>query len=319
MPDRISLRQLDYFVAAAETGTMTAAAGRLHVSQSAVSVGIAELERQLGAQLVLRNKAKGLTLTDAGRRLLPDARALLARSDELRDSLRELGKSITGRLVVGCFTTIGPFLLPRLLESFQAAYPRVTLDFAEGSQDRLQQLLLDGRCEVAILYDQDIRPGVEHSTLFGARPHVLLSPAHPLARNGSVRLAELAGHDMIMLDVPPSFSYFSAVLAGAGITPSIRYRTVSFEMVRSLVARGAGYSLLIQHPAVDVSYEGRPLAIRPISDPLAPIPVVLARPAGVRLTRRAAAFAQFCHTTLASYAEGAHRAPPTRIPQPVNG
>ncbi len=63
----MSLRQLDYFVIAAEIGTMTGAAQRLHVSQSAVSLGIAELERQLGVQLLLRCKAKGLTLTEAGR------------------------------------------------------------------------------------------------------------------------------------------------------------------------------------------------------------------------------------------------------------
>ncbi|MBP2327244.1 DNA-binding transcriptional LysR family regulator [Kibdelosporangium banguiense] len=299
MTERISLRQLDYFVAAAETGTMTAAAGHLHVSQSAVSLAIAELERQMGVQLVLRHKAKGLTLTAAGRRLLPEARALLARSDEVRADMLEAGRAPAGRLVIGCFTTIAPFLLPDLLEDFHAAYPEVTLDFVEDSQVVLQELLLEGRCEVAVLYDVDIQPGISHETLYATKPHVLLAPDHPLARRKSVRLADLADHDMIMLDVPPSYRYFSQVLATAGVTPRIRHRTVSFEMVRSLVARGVGYSLLIQHPVVDVSYEGRTVAIRPIRDRLDPMPVVLGWPTGARLTRRATVFARFCHRYLA--------------------
>lgn len=277
---------------------MSAAAERLHISQSAVSVGIAELERQLGSQLLLRDRARRLTLTDAGRRLLPDARALLARSDEVLAGMRDVGQRVAGRLVIGCFMTIAPFLLPGLLERFQAAYPDVVLDFVEGSLVELQEHLREGRCELAVLYDQDIQPGISCEVLTLTRPYVLLPPEHPLASEDAVWLADLAGWDMVMLDVPPSLHYFSEVLARAGVEPVIRHRTVSFEMVRSLVARGVGYSLAIQQPAASVSYEGRPVAIRPIRDRLPPLPIVLARLSGARLTRRAAVFSTFCHTTL---------------------
>jgi DNA-binding transcriptional LysR family regulator len=307
MTERMSLRRLAYFVTAAERGTMTAAAQVLHVSQSAVSLAIADLERQLGVQLLLRHKAKGLTLTEAGRGLLPEAIALLSRTDELQAGMHDLGHSPTGRLVIGCFTTIAPFVLPELLEEFQEAYREVTLDFVEGSQVLLHELLLESRCELAVLYDIDIQPGIDYDVLYATKPHVLLPPRHPLARLDSVRLADLAEHDMIMLDVPPSFNYFSQVLAAAGIKPRIRHRTVSFEMVRSLVARGVGYSLLIQQPTVDLSYEGRDLVIRPVRDRLVPMPVVLARPSGIRLTRRAEVFAEFCHTRLA---DGPHTGGP---------
>lgn len=298
MTERISLRQLDYFMVAVETGTMSGAARALHVSQSAVSVAIAELERHLGVQLVLRHKAKGLTLTDAGRRLVPQARALLTGADKLRAGVREIGQNLFGRLVIGCFSTIVPFVLPRLLEDFQTAHPEVVLDFVEGSQVTVQRLLVEGQCELAILYDIDIQPGIQCDRLYDTKPHVLLPPTHVLAHKKSVRLADLAGHDMVMLDIAPSLGYFSQVLAKAGVTPVIRHRTVSFEMVRSLVARGVGYSLLIQHPAIDVSYEGRALVTRPIKDRLAPTSVVLARPDGTRLTRRASVFAEFCHGSM---------------------
>jgi DNA-binding transcriptional LysR family regulator len=321
MTERISLRRLDYFVVAAEAGTMTGAAQRLYVSQSAVSLGIAELERQLGVQLLLRSKAKGLTLTEAGRQLLPQARALLARTEELEADIRDIGQAPAGRLMVGCFTTLGPFLLPRLLEEFQAAHPEVVLDFMEGSLVELQRLLLEGRCELAVMYGVDIEPGVDVEVLYETRPHIVLPPGHRLAGEDAVKLADLAGDDMIMLDVPPSMQYFSRVLASAGVTPTIRHQTRSFELARSLVARGVGYSLLIQRPAVQLSYEGRPLRPHPIADDVPPLTLVLARPAGVQLTRRAAAFAEFCRATVADYPELtlANRSASRYLPEPAPG
>jgi DNA-binding transcriptional LysR family regulator len=298
MVERLSLRRLDYFVAAAEVGTMSGAAQRLYVSQSAVSLGIAELERGLGVQLMLRSKAKGLALTEAGRRFLPRARALLAQAEELEAGARDARHAVAGRLVIACFTTIAPFLLPRLLGGFQADYPEVVLDFVEGSLVELQQLLRDGRCELAVLYGVGIETDIAFEELHRCRPHVLLSPHHPLAGREEIRLAELAGYDMIMLDVPPSMEYFSQMLVAAGTRPVIRHRTRSFELTRSLVARGLGYSLLIQHPVMDMTYEGKSLRLCPVADNVPPLPVVLAWHTTAQLTPRATAFAEFCRTSI---------------------
>lgn len=301
MTERISLRQLDYFVVSADIGTITGAAQKLYVSQSAVSLGIGELERQLGVQLLFRSKARGLALTEAGRLLLPEARALLARTEELQADMRDLGQSRAGRLVVGCLTSLAPFLLPTLLEEFGTAFPEVALDFVEGTPAELQQSLLVGRCELALLYGLDIQSGICQDVLYVTFPHVLLPPAHPLAASDTVRLADLAGYDMIALDPPPGLRYFSELLADAGVVPAIRHRTASYETVCSLVARGIGYSLLAQRPTADVSYGGRRLAVRRIRDAVVPLQVVLALPSGARPTRRAAAFAAHCHAVLARH------------------
>lgn len=298
MVEELSLRQLSYFVAAAEAGTMTGAAAALHVSQSAVSLGVADLERHLGVQLLLRRRAKGLTLTSAGQRLIADARALLHRAEELRAGARDLGQSLAGRLVVGCFSTLGPSLLPRLLDGFRTQYPAVELDFVEGSLGDLQAMLLEGRCELALLYDIDLQPGIERETVYTTRPYVLLAPDHPLAAADAVHLADLVGHDMVLLDMPPSRHHLLGLLADAGVVPRIRHTTVTFETVRSLVARGAGFSLLVQQPAVDLSYEGLPLVARPVADDIPLTRVVLARPAAAQPTRRAQAFAAHCRAAL---------------------
>src|SRR5262249_29904961 len=136
--------------------------------------------------------------------------------------------------------------------------------------------------------------GIDYEELYKCHPHVLVSPDHPLADKETIRLGDLASHDMIMMDFPPSMQYFSEILADAGVNPIIRHRTKSFELTRSLVARGFGYSLLIQRPVTDVTYEGRGLKVRSIADDVAPLPVVLAWHAATRLSPRATAFATFC-------------------------
>ncbi|MCZ0991710.1 LysR family transcriptional regulator [Streptomyces diastatochromogenes] len=296
----LSLRQLRYFVAAAEAGTIAGAAAREHISQSTVALAIGELERALGVQLFLRRQAKGLTITQAGLAVLADARPLLAHADELVSSARSLGGRLSGNLVIGCYTTLAPFLMPGVLEGFATEHPTVRLSFIEGSQVELQARLLDGSCEMALLYDLDLQPGVHHEALYHTRPHVLLPRGHALVRNGPVSLYDLADEPMIMLDYAPSRHYFTQLLESLELRPLIRHTTSSFETVRSLVARGLGYSLLIQQPAPAVSYEGLPLAACTIREDVPEMPVLLAWPARAKLTRRAKAFAEFCHRTLAS-------------------
>ncbi|MDX2822838.1 LysR family transcriptional regulator [Streptomyces ipomoeae] len=144
-PPQFSLRQLVHFVAVAEEGTPTRAAQRLCVSPSAVSLALGELERALKVQLCVRRKAHGITLTPSGRRLL------------------------------GCHPTLAPTVLPRLLCGFGERYPRITIDFEERTQDDLQQRMLDGKLDLAVLYDMDaLRPqrgGANHG-----REHRLTAP-----------------------------------------------------------------------------------------------------------------------------------------------
>src|SRR5919206_2671687 len=108
----LNLRQVESFVAAADAGTMTAAAERQLLSQSAVSLAIAGLERSLGVELFIRNRSRGLALTAAGRSFLPQARDLLAHAEDVRATAEAAGAALTGRLTVGCFRTTAPFLLP---------------------------------------------------------------------------------------------------------------------------------------------------------------------------------------------------------------
>lgn len=294
----LDLRQLHCFVAAADSGTMTGAAERLHLSQSAVSLSVAALERRLGAQLLVRRRARTLLLTPAGRRLLPAARELLAHAGEtLRHAAEPSG--VAGPLVVGCFSTVAPLLLPGLLQSFTAAHPEVVVDFLDGPVPELEEAMRRGACDLAIVDALGLSPDMEHETLYRARAYALFAAADPLAGREAVALAELAERDMILFDLPPSGDYLTRVFADQGLTPRIRHRTSSHELVRALVGRGLGFALLLSRPAHDLSHEGLPLAAVPLAgDDVSENAFALARLRGSRLSRQAAAFARHCREQL---------------------
>jgi DNA-binding transcriptional LysR family regulator len=294
----LNLRQVECFVVAADGGSMTAAAERLQISQSAVSLAVAGLERVLGAELFLRHRGRGLTLTPAGRELLLPARNLLADAEALRSQADVIGRGLSGRLTVGCFGTGAPLVLPALMETFERRHPGVTLDFVEGSTSRLEQALLDGSCEVALMYDVGLHVSLETEPLYSTVPYALLAPEHELASQDSVTLAELSAFDFVALDIQPVHQHQLGLFGHAGIAPRVRYRTSSYELARSLVARNLGYTLLISRPFGDVSYEGRPLVVVPLAGDVKTVDVILARLPGVRPTLRAEAFAAHCRELL---------------------
>lgn len=299
---RITLRQLEYFVAAAETGSVTAAAARVFLSQSAVSTALAELEENLGVQLFVRH-ARGLTLTTVGHSILRTARQLLEQADDLERSAEEHNESLSGTLTVGCYTTLAPHLLPPVLDAYLTANPRVDLTFVVGSHAQLRSRLLDGTCDVALLYDYDFAPDllagdVQKVALQAIPPHVLLPEGHALAALESIPIERLTAEPLILFDLPPGGDYFQSLFTLHGLTPTIRFRTTEFELVRALVARGLGYSLLTQSTDIDVSYENRKLVTRPLAGQWHGLPVVAVHLAGSHLTRRAIAFIDQCRQTL---------------------
>src|SRR3954468_5097412 len=220
---RFTFRQLEYFVTVAEEGTMVGAAERHHISQSAVSLAVTELERVLGVQLFMRRKARGIELTGAAREMLPEARRLLQHAAEVQSAARSVGQTIAGALVLGCFPTLTPFLLPEILRRFPEAHPSVTVRLFEGSVSDMLGRLLDGTCEMALMYDLGIGPEIATTLLYQVRPYVLLPTGPRPPTTAPTSLAELRDEPMVMLDMPPSATMFREVLASGGIEPNVRF------------------------------------------------------------------------------------------------
>ncbi|MDR7303626.1 LysR substrate-binding domain-containing protein [Haloactinomyces albus] len=288
-----SLRQLTYFVAIAETGTISAAAQRLHASQSAVSLAVNELERALGTQLCVRRKAHGVVLTPTGAEVLRQARTVLQHAEELQAVASGRGAELSGPLAIGCYLTLAPTVLPWLLAGFGDRHPGVRVDFAEGTQDTLQQRLLAGELDLAVLYDMEILPEIDSAALYTTRPHILLPADHPCAEQPEVSLRELASHPMVLLESPPSTQHTMKVCRAAGMAPTVRHRTTSFETARALVGRGLGYSVLVQRPSNERTYEGFRVVCKEIAEHVGEVAVLLAWPRHSRLSARAGAFIDY--------------------------
>ncbi|MFE4667003.1 LysR family transcriptional regulator [Streptomyces sp. NPDC056716] len=293
-----TLTQVRYFVAAAASGSMTAAAAELHVAQSAVSSAVAALERSLGVQLFIRQHARGLVLTGAGHRLNIESQALLAHAAELAESARGMADAVSGEISLGCFVTLAPFAMPELLSLCTRRHPRLDLRVHELGTRELLQCLHEGTIELALMYDLGLGDDVERHQLADAPPYVIVAGDHPLSGAPGIHLRQLENDPMIMLDIPRSTEYFQRLLHTAGVEPRVRYRSSSYETVRGLVAEGHGYAVLNQRPAHGTTYNGRSVVAVPLLDEVEPLPIVLVRMAKVRPTGRAQALADACATVV---------------------
>ncbi|MFI1712417.1 LysR family transcriptional regulator [Streptomyces litmocidini] len=290
-PVGFTLVQLRYFLVAAERGSMTEAAVELHIAQSAVSTAVHNLEQDLRAQLFIRRRGRGLTLTPAGERLRQQAQDLLARAREVEREARGGGGALSGPVALGCFVTLAPHYLPALFDACARRHPGIELDVVEGESDQLVQALTAGRIDFALTYDLGLsaEPDLRAETVARAPAYVVVPADHPLADRDGVELAELSGEPFVLLDLPHSRDYFRSLLAATGTAPDVRYRTRSYETVRSLVARGLGYSVLNQRPATSRTYGGGEVAELRLRDGGPPLEVKIASVADVTPTARARA------------------------------
>ncbi|GAB2805520.1 LysR family transcriptional regulator [Streptomyces daliensis] len=300
-PSGFTLVQLRYFLAAAERGSMTEASLELHIAQSAVSAAVHSLERDLQVQLFIRRRGRGLTLTPAGERLRQQARDLLARAREVEQEARGDGGTLSGPVTVGCFVTLAPYYLPPLFSECTARFPDVEIGVVEAETDQLVQALTAGRVDFALTYGLGLtaEQNLHTETIAIAPAYVIVAAGHPLAARGSVELSELSAEPLVLLDLPHSRDYFHSLVAATGTAPDVRYRTQSYETVRSLVARGLGYSVLNQRPATGQTYGGGEVAELELRDGGPPLEVKIASVGGMTHTARARAVMDLLRETAA--------------------
>lgn len=293
-----TLRQLEYFVAVAEAGSVTGAASSVHLSQSAMSTALADLERALDVQLLLRHHARGVTLTPAGEQILVSSRRLLAQAGELMSEAHGLGHALTGSLTLGCFSVLAPYVLPDILAACAERYPKLRLDTREVDLGDLAEGVITGRYGLGLGYDIAPDPRLIMTRAFALPPYVLLPAGHKLARRSKIKLTHLVGEPLALLDLPVSRDYFEGLFAAAGIVPDVRYRSSSVETLRALVGRGLACTLLNLQPKVSVSLDGHLVASVPLEDDRSALEVVLLTASAVRPTHRAAAVAALCSEVL---------------------
>jgi DNA-binding transcriptional LysR family regulator len=295
---RFSLKQIEYFVATAECGSITAASARMHISQPSISAAISGLEQEFGIQLFIRHHAQGLSMTPQGQRLLREAKVLLGQADDLQAAAAEISSRITGQLDIGCFLTLYPLLVPELLQAFKQRHETARIDAVADDHAGLIGRLRRGEISLALLYDLELPADVEFQRMAAVPAFAFVAADHPLAGRGEIHLCELIDEPYLLMDLPVSRDYFLSLFHQVGLTPQIAGRFSHIDVIRSLVARGAGYALANAQPRNRSSLDGHALSYLKLKDDLRPLHHGIAVMADMRRTRTADAFLTLARETL---------------------
>jgi DNA-binding transcriptional LysR family regulator len=282
-----TLRQLEYLLAVAEHGSVTGAATSLHVSQSSLSSGISELERAINLKLLVRHHAKGVSLTDAGERLLIQARNLVEDAQTLEQVAHDLGSAPIGPISIGIFSVVAPYFVPELISRLANDHPEIDARISEVDLNDLNEGVLSGKFEIGFGYDFGHSSQVTLEHLIDVPAHVVVSANHRLAKLERISLKQLNGEKLVLLDLPHSRDYFAQALANSGLELEIAYRSTSAELVRAMVARDMGVAILNLRPSNHQSLEGKKFSILEIIESIPPARLVALINDPMNLTRRA--------------------------------
>jgi DNA-binding transcriptional LysR family regulator len=241
----MDLANLHAFIAIAETGSFSNAGERLHLTQPAISKRIAGLEAQLKVRLFDR-LGREISLTEAGRALLPRAYQILNVLDDTRRALTNLSGEVTGRLTLATSHHIGLHRLPPLLRAFTRQYPAVALDIQFLDSEVAYEEILHGRAELAVI---TLAP--EPHSLVRATPvwedplDFVVAPEHSLAQTPGVTLADIARHPAVF----PGGNTFThhivqRLFESQGLTPNIAMSTNYLETIKMMVSIGLAWSVL---------------------------------------------------------------------------
>ncbi|KMO41391.1 LysR substrate-binding domain-containing protein [Methylobacterium aquaticum] len=238
----LSLRDLEYVVAVAEEGHFGRAAERCAVSQPTLSVQVRKLEEALGLVLFERSNRRVL-LTPSGQAVVRQARAVLAEARALLLLAREgAGHGLRGRLVLAAIQTLGPYLFPRVLRGLRQAFPHLALALSEGRTAEILDALREGRADAALISLPIPESGLTVVPLFD-EPFLLACPVeHAFAAGPPPLPGDLAGPDLLLLDEGNCLRDQTVAACGGG--PASGRHATSLETLRSMVAAGAGYTLL---------------------------------------------------------------------------
>lgn len=241
----MDLATLNAFIAIAELGSFSEAAERLHLTQPAVSKRIASLEQQLDVRLFDR-LGREVSLTEAGRALLPRAYQILNVLDDTRRALSNLNGEVTGRLTLATSHHIGLHRLPPLLRAFTRAHPQVALDIQFLDSEVAYEEILHGRAELAVItLAPETREPVRAVPVWDDPLDFVAAPEHPLARNGAIDLADVARHPAVF----PGGNTFThhivqRLFEKQGLTPNIAMSTNYLETIKMMVSIGLAWSVL---------------------------------------------------------------------------
>ena len=271
----VELRQLRYFVAVAEELHFHRAAERLHIAQPALSRTIRALETDLGCALLSRTTRR-VSLTDAGRVFLDEARTALHQVDNAAALARDAAGGKVGHLSVAYmdFAINGP--LPRILSEFRRDHPGIVVDLHHLWTEKQRYALVAGEIDMGFMIGPFDAPGIASTVVARERLVAVLPEQHPLARRKSVSLPDLAGEPFVLGSMEtwgPFRQVVGELCLAAGFVPNVVQEAHNSDGIFGLVAAGMGVTLYVE-TARHLSLRGS--VSRPLADTDATVETVAA-------------------------------------------
>lgn len=261
--------QLRCFTSVAKCLNFTEAAKNLYIGQSTLSKQIANLEQQLGVQLFIRNK-RSVHLTAPGTILLDEARAILEKSDQALQKVRQAASGFVGNLTIGFLGSVEKNLLPQLVRNFRVCYPNINLEMQHLNWRTVTEALYNDEIDIGFLFslDPEDMPGLTCESIYRGVLTVVLPADHLLSQAEKISISALADEPFIICarkESPVQFDYVFRLCKKAGFTPKIVCQPNLMETVLMLVDAGLGIAIsstlaksLINQPIRFVNIEGDP-------------------------------------------------------------
>jgi LysR family hydrogen peroxide-inducible transcriptional activator len=263
----MNLKDLKYLVALADTGHFGKAAERTFVSQPTLSAQLKKLEQYLGVKLVER-QPKNVQLTEVGKQIVVRARRMLDESDEIVALARNNTDPFAGKLKLALIPTIGPYLLPRVMQKLRKALPHLGLMLYEHQTEALLKRLRDGEIDLGIMALPIAQDGLESRQLYEEAFTVALPNNHPLAAKSTIKVQDLKGQTLLLLEDGHCLrDQALEVCSRIDIREAEDFRATSLETLRQMVVAGLGITLLPETAVESPFGSQRGLTIRQFAKP----------------------------------------------------
>lgn len=254
----MEIRQLRAFVAIAESGTFTAGALRVHVTQAAISMQIRQLETEIGAKVFVR-APRHVILTEAGEQLLRRARHILREHDAALDEIAELAGAERGRLRIGSASAmVLTEQLPSILKDLRKQHPAAEISVTSGTSEVLVDQILAGEVDVAFVsLPVDVR-GIKTERLSDDQLVAIASPRHKLAKQRTISAYTLAGERLILGERGGNTRrLIDQFFAQAGVTLHVAMELSRQQAIKRMVEEDMGVGIVPLQSVKDEVEKGR--------------------------------------------------------------
>lgn len=297
----LSLRQIRYFIAAADAGQVSKAAKNLNVSQSVVTTAIKQLEEMVGSKLFDRHQS-GISLNYEGNRFLDHARHIIQSVDEAIRIPKRAKEDVSGDINLAVTYTVAGYFIPKILARFTRLFPNITVNMTETDRTNIEEGLVTGGFDVSVMLTSNIinHEDISNAPLLRSRRRLWVNANHEFLKRQTVTLQEISEEPYIMLTVDEASNTAQRYWNKTPYNPKTIFRTSSVEAVRSMVANGMGISILSDMVYRPWSLEGRQVGVIDISDNVPTMDVGLAWADRQDQSDAVKSFIEFMHLSIGS-------------------